>query len=132
MMFPPKDVSLSPVVPEIIHFQETVLYTSVCSTEPSQSSIIQTSESSIKTASSSANISDTTGLTDTFFGVTIEKMQPYILPVDEVSRFTDFGFINCDVLKILNLNQYLANDWRYRHLIQANYSSDAALYLTQR
>ena len=90
------------------------------------------SESSIKTASSSANISDTTGLTDTFFGVTIEKMQPYILPVDEVSRFTDFGFINCDVLKISNLNQYLANDWRYRHLIQANYSSDAALYLTQR
>ena len=68
------------------------------------------SESSIKTASSSANISDTTGLTDTFFGVTIEKMQAYILPVDEVSRFTDFGFINCDVLKISNLNQYLAND----------------------
>ena len=42
MMFPPKDVSLSPVVPEIIRFQETVLYTSLCSTEPSQSSIIQT------------------------------------------------------------------------------------------
>ena len=90
------------------------------------------SESSIKTASSSANISDTTGLADAFFGVTIEKMQPYILPVDEVSRYNDFGFINCDVLKISNLNQYFANNWIYRHLIQANYSSDAVLYLTQR
>ena len=99
MMFPPKDVSLSSVVPEIIHFQETVLNTSGCSTEPSQSSI-QMSESSTKTASSSANISDTTGLTDAFFGVTIEKMQPYILPVNEASRFTDFEFINCDVQKI--------------------------------
>ena len=57
------------------------------------------SESSTKTASSSANISDTTGLTDAFFGVTIEKMQPYILPVNEASRFTDFEFINCDVQK---------------------------------
>ena len=90
------------------------------------------SESSTKTAFSSANISDTTGLTDAFFGVTIEKMQPYILPVNEASRFTDFEFINCDVQKIWILSQYLANDWRYRHLIQANYSPDAALYLTQR
>ena len=109
MVFPPKDVSLSPVVPEIIHFQETVLYTSVCSTEPSQSSIIQMSESSTKTASSSANISDTNGLTDAFFGVTIEKMQPYILPVNEASRFTDFSFINHDVHKISIHSQYLSN-----------------------
>ena len=90
------------------------------------------SESSTKTASSSANISDTNGLTDAFFGVTIEKMQPYILPVNEASHFTDFEFINCDAQKIWILSQYLANDWRYRHLIQVNYSPDAAVYLTQR
>ena len=80
----------------------------------------------------SANISQTTGDTDTWFRPIIAQMQLYILPRDEASRFTDFSFINRDVHKISIHSQYLSNHWRYRHVIWANFRLDAALYLAQR
>ena len=80
----------------------------------------------------SANISQTTGDTDTLFRPIIAQMQLYILPRDEASRFTDFSFINHDVHKISIHSQYLSNHWRYRHVIWGNFRLDAALYLAQR